>query len=375
MAAFSYQQHHPFHFDSVFLPNTTIKNLSAFMEEGNSNIFMNPNYFAQFYPSHDQISLENSDLDARFYDSTPTLDHSSMVAFSDNENEPSSVTKKQSTDNSSTVVDKAESGEQVSQKMSPMDKKRKNSLNSAQSKDARDGKSKKQKKCNNEIKEEDKKGKNEKKDEKKIHDQDPPTGYIHVRARRGQATDSHSLAERVRREKISERMKILQRLVPGCDKVTGKALMLDEIINYVQSLQNQVEFLSMKLASVNPMFYDFGVDLDSLMVRPEGLSNLASQHMQQCTPPTAFADATTTTTTPTTPITTTAAATFATLNSYPLIDTSATLLLQGQRPSHDFIQETAGACNALWDVDEQRQKLLNSSSAFTNNLLMCSSFH
>ncbi|CAK9236829.1 unnamed protein product, partial [Sphagnum troendelagicum] len=76
--------------------------------------------------------------------------------------------------------------------------------------------------------------------------------YIHVRARRGQATDSHSLAERVRREKISERMKYLQDLVPGCSKVTGKALMLDEIINYVQSLQRQVEHLSMKLASMPP---------------------------------------------------------------------------------------------------------------------------
>ncbi|KAL6978864.1 hypothetical protein U1Q18_020532 [Sarracenia purpurea var. burkii] len=69
----------------------------------------------------------------------------------------------------------------------------------------------------------------------------PEKDYIHVRARRGQATDSHSLAERVRREKISERMKLLQDLVPGCNKVTGKALMLDEIINYVQSLQRQVE--------------------------------------------------------------------------------------------------------------------------------------
>lgn len=74
---------------------------------------------------------------------------------------------------------------------------------------------------------------------------EPPKDYIHVRARRGQATDSHSLAERVcscyadlrsdrllifsvsdfsrlsqaRREKISERMKILQDLVPGCNKV------------------------------------------------------------------------------------------------------------------------------------------------------------
>ncbi|XP_052114477.1 transcription factor BHLH089 [Arachis duranensis] len=81
---------------------------------------------------------------------------------------------------------------------------------------------------------------------------DPPRqDYIHVRARRGQATDSHSLAERARREKISERMKILQDLVPGCNKVIGKALVLDEIINYIQSLQRQVEFLSMKLEAVN----------------------------------------------------------------------------------------------------------------------------
>ncbi|KAJ0104789.1 hypothetical protein Patl1_17898 [Pistacia atlantica] len=80
---------------------------------------------------------------------------------------------------------------------------------------------------------------------------EPPKDYIHVRARRGQATDSHSLAERARREKISERMKILQDLVPGCNKVIGKALVLDEIINYIQSLQQQVEFLSMKLEAVN----------------------------------------------------------------------------------------------------------------------------
>ncbi|MCL7023544.1 hypothetical protein MKW94_000499 [Papaver nudicaule] len=42
--------------------------------------------------------------------------------------------------------------------------------------------------------------------------------YVHVRARRGQATDSHSLAERARREKINARMKLLQELVPGCAK-------------------------------------------------------------------------------------------------------------------------------------------------------------
>uniref|UniRef100_A0A0E0EMK6 BHLH domain-containing protein n=1 Tax=Oryza meridionalis TaxID=40149 RepID=A0A0E0EMK6_9ORYZ len=87
-------------------------------------------------------------------------------------------------------------------------------------------------------------------------------GYSHVRARKGQATNSHSLAERLRREKISERMKLLQDLVPGCSKVTGKALMLDEIINYVQSLQSQVEFLSMKLSAVNPRI---DLDIESLV--------------------------------------------------------------------------------------------------------------
>ncbi|KAH7533280.1 hypothetical protein FEM48_Zijuj04G0114100 [Ziziphus jujuba var. spinosa] len=46
---------------------------------------------------------------------------------------------------------------------------------------------------------------------------------IHVRAKRGQATDSHSLAERV------------------YYKTMGMTMMLDEIISYVHSLQNQIE--------------------------------------------------------------------------------------------------------------------------------------
>ncbi|KAG2683371.1 hypothetical protein I3760_10G029100 [Carya illinoinensis] len=96
--------------------------------------------------------------------------------------------------------------------------------------------------------------------------------YVHVRARRGQATDSHSLAERARREKINARMKLLQELVPGCSKtfamqISGTALVLDEIINHVQSLQRQVELLSMRLATVNPRV-DF--NLDSLFAPESG---------------------------------------------------------------------------------------------------------
>ncbi|XP_022861670.1 transcription factor bHLH66-like [Olea europaea var. sylvestris] len=65
-----------------------------------------------------------------------------------------------------------------------------------------------------------------------------------VRARRGQATDPHSIAERLRRERIAKRMKGLQELVPNANK-TDKASMLDEIIDYVKFLQLQVKVLSM----------------------------------------------------------------------------------------------------------------------------------
>ncbi|KAM5567752.1 transcription factor BEE 1 [Rosa sericea] len=87
-------------------------------------------------------------------------------------------------------------------------------------------------------------------------DMDKPKEVIHVRAKRGQATDSHSLAERVRREKINERLRCLQNLVPGCYKTMGMAVMLDVVISYVQSLQNQIEFLSMKLSAAS-VYYDF----------------------------------------------------------------------------------------------------------------------
>ncbi|XP_075490365.1 bHLH transcription factor RHL1-like [Primulina tabacum] len=81
-----------------------------------------------------------------------------------------------------------------------------------------------------------------------------------VRARRGQATDPHSIAERLRRERIAERMKSLQELVPNANK-TDKASMLDEIIDYVKFLQLQVKVLSMSRlggagAAANPLVAD-----------------------------------------------------------------------------------------------------------------------
>lgn len=72
----------------------------------------------------------------------------------------------------------------------------------------------------------------------------PPGIRPRVRARRGQATDPHSIAERLRRERIAERMRALQELVPSCNK-TDRAAMLDEIIDYVKFLRLQVKVLSM----------------------------------------------------------------------------------------------------------------------------------
>ncbi|KAJ4879782.1 Transcription factor bHLH75 [Raphanus sativus] len=94
-------------------------------------------------------------------------------------------------------------------------------------------------------------------------DIEKPRDVVHVRAKRGQATDSHSLAERVRREKINERLKCLQDLVPGCYKTMGMAVMLEVIIDYVRSLQNQIEFLSMKLSAASAYY-----DLNSLDIEP-----------------------------------------------------------------------------------------------------------
>ncbi|KAH7288938.1 hypothetical protein KP509_31G051300 [Ceratopteris richardii] len=89
------------------------------------------------------------------------------------------------------------------------------------------------------------------------------TARPRVRARRGQATDPHSIAERLRRERIAERMKALQELVPNANK-TDKASMLDEIIDYVKFLQLQVKVLSMSrlggAGAVTPLVGDFSVE-------------------------------------------------------------------------------------------------------------------
>ncbi|KAL5715734.1 hypothetical protein ACHQM5_017514 [Ranunculus cassubicifolius] len=65
-----------------------------------------------------------------------------------------------------------------------------------------------------------------------------------VRAKRGCATHPRSIAERVRRTKISDRIRKLQELVPNMDKQTNTADMLEEAVEYVKFLQNQIQELN-----------------------------------------------------------------------------------------------------------------------------------
>ncbi|XP_002988098.2 transcription factor PIF4 [Selaginella moellendorffii] len=63
------------------------------------------------------------------------------------------------------------------------------------------------------------------------------------RARQGSANDPQSIAARHRRERISDRLKILQELVPNSTKV-DLVTMLEKAINYVKFLQLQVKVLT-----------------------------------------------------------------------------------------------------------------------------------
>nr|WIE96059.1 basic helix-loop-helix transcription factor [Loropetalum chinense var. rubrum] len=65
-----------------------------------------------------------------------------------------------------------------------------------------------------------------------------------VRAKRGCATHPRSIAERVRRTRISNKIRKLQELVPNMDKQTNTADMLEEAVAYVKLLQDQIRELT-----------------------------------------------------------------------------------------------------------------------------------
>ncbi|KAK9010683.1 hypothetical protein V6N11_043556 [Hibiscus sabdariffa] len=72
-------------------------------------------------------------------------------------------------------------------------------------------------------------------------------------SRRSRAAEVHNLSERRRRDRINEKMRALRELIPHCDK-TDKASMLDEAIEYLKSLQLQLQLMWMGNGMAPMMF-------------------------------------------------------------------------------------------------------------------------
>ncbi|GER42139.1 basic helix-loop-helix (bHLH) DNA-bindingsuperfamily protein [Striga asiatica] len=93
-----------------------------------------------------------------------------------------------------------------------------------------------------------------------------------TRAGRGSATDPQSLYARKRRERINERLRILQKLVPNGTKV-DISTMLEEAVQYVKFLQVQIKLLSSDDTWMYaPIAYngmDIGLDLKISTPKPQ----------------------------------------------------------------------------------------------------------
>ncbi|XP_020236650.1 transcription factor HEC1 [Cajanus cajan] len=98
--------------------------------------------------------------------------------------------------------------------------------------------------------------------------------------------DPQSVAARHRRERISERIRILQRLVPGGTKM-DTASMLDEAIHYVKFLKKQVQTLEQAGAN-RPPHNNNAVPIGGVVSFPLGISNsnanYSSLFMKGCQP-------------------------------------------------------------------------------------------
>ncbi|KAL1347892.1 hypothetical protein HN51_023904 [Arachis hypogaea] len=72
-------------------------------------------------------------------------------------------------------------------------------------------------------------------------------------SRRNRAAEVHNLSERRRRDRINEKMRTLQQLIPNSNK-TDKASMLEEAIEYLKSLQLQLQVMWMGAGMTPVMF-------------------------------------------------------------------------------------------------------------------------
>ncbi|XP_077219164.1 transcription factor PHYTOCHROME INTERACTING FACTOR-LIKE 15-like isoform X2 [Tasmannia lanceolata] len=90
--------------------------------------------------------------------------------------------------------------------------------------------------------------------------------------KRSRAAEVHNLSERRRRDRINEKMRALQELIPNCNKV-DKASMLDEAIEYLKTLQLQLQIMSMGTGLCMPP-----------MILPAGMQPMHPSHMTHFSP-------------------------------------------------------------------------------------------
>lgn len=80
-------------------------------------------------------------------------------------------------------------------------------------------------------------------------------------SKRSRAAEVHNLSERRRRDRINEKMRALQELIPNCNKA-DKASMLDEAIEYLKTLQLQVQIMSMGAGlCIPPVMFPPGIQI------------------------------------------------------------------------------------------------------------------
>uniref|UniRef100_A0A0D9Y1A9 BHLH domain-containing protein n=1 Tax=Leersia perrieri TaxID=77586 RepID=A0A0D9Y1A9_9ORYZ len=96
-------------------------------------------------------------------------------------------------------------------------------------------------------------------------------------AKRRRAAEVHNLSERRRRDRINEKMKALQELIPHCNK-TDKASMLDEAIEYLKSLQLQLQMMWMGGGMAPPVMFP-AAGVHQYMQRMSAAVGMGPPHM------------------------------------------------------------------------------------------------
>ncbi|XP_061366253.1 LOW QUALITY PROTEIN: transcription factor PHYTOCHROME INTERACTING FACTOR-LIKE 15-like [Gastrolobium bilobum] len=101
-------------------------------------------------------------------------------------------------------------------------------------------------------------------------------------SKRSRSTEVHNLSERRRRDRINEKMRALQELIPNCNKV-DKASMLDEAIEYIKTLQLQLQVLFLSILFTQIMSMGAGLYMPTMML-PAGMQHMHALHMASLAP-------------------------------------------------------------------------------------------